>query len=104
MNLTTTEWGGALSSFGETYGQDGRELDIKFSFSTFGISMDMALKIFDLNQPKNLKIDVDGIEHLILKGGISILTGVQEVLIECCIESGVWPSIVTCHAQHFRHK
>ena len=82
LNLSTTEWGGALSTFGETYGQDGKELDIAFSFSTFGISLDMALDIFDLEPPKYLKIDVDGIEHLILKGGLAVLSHVHEVLVE----------------------
>ena len=82
LNLTTTEWGGALSTFGETYGQDGKELDVVFSFSTFGISLDMALDIFDLTPPKYLKIDVDGIEHLILKGGVGVLSHVNEVLVE----------------------
>lgn len=82
LNLTTTEWGGALSTFGETYGQDGKELDIAFSFNTFGISLDMALDVFDLDAPKYLKIDVDGIEHLILKGGLAVLAHVHEVLVE----------------------
>ena len=82
LNLTTTQWGGALSSFGETYGQDGKELDIAFSFKTFGISLDMALDVFDLDAPKYLKIDVDGIEHLILKGGLAVLAHVHEVLVE----------------------
>jgi len=82
LNLSTTEWGGALSSFGESYGQDGFELDIKFSYRTFGASLDNLLKLFDLEQPKYLKIDVDGIEHLVLKGGARLLDGVQEILIE----------------------
>ena len=82
LNLSTTEWGGALSSFGESYGQDGYELDIEFSYRTFGASLDILLNMFNLEQPKYLKIDVDGIEHLVLKGGTKLLDGVQEILIE----------------------
>lgn len=82
LNLSTKEWGGALSSFRETYGQDGKDLDIKFSFNTFSISLDMAHEIFELPKPHYLKVDVDGIEHLILKGAQSILESVKEVLVE----------------------
>lgn len=82
LNLSTTEWGGALSTFGESYGQDGKDLNIQFSFNTFGISLDMAHEIFKLPKPKYLKIDVDGIEHLILQGGLSILHYASEVLVE----------------------
>ncbi len=32
--------------------------------------------------PENIKIDVDGIEHLILKGGKKVLSQVKSVLIE----------------------
>lgn len=82
LNLSSTEWGGALSTFGETYGQDGKDLDIEFSFNTFGISLDMAHDIFSIKLPKYLKIDVDGIEHLILQGGPEVLKNTKEVLVE----------------------
>ena len=82
FNLSTTQWGGALSTFGETYGQDGKDLDIQFKFNTFSISLDMAQEIFKLPKPEYLKIDVDGIEHLILKGSKSTLESVKEVLVE----------------------
>lgn len=82
LNLSSTQWGGALSTFGETYGQDGKDLDIEFAFNTFGISMDIAHEVFKLPLPKYLKIDVDGIEHLILQGGKLVLDSVQEILVE----------------------
>ena len=82
LNLTTTEWGGALSTFGETYGQDGKELDIDFCFNTFGVSLDMVRDMFNLNPPTYIKIDVDGIEHLILSGARDILSNAKGVLVE----------------------
>jgi hypothetical protein len=42
----------------------------------------MAQEIFKLPKPEYLKIDVDGIEHLILKGSKSTLESVKEVLVE----------------------
>ena len=82
LQMTTTEWGGALSSFGQNYGWDGSELQSIFAFSTIGISMDVARDHLHVPQPNFIKIDVDGIEHLILSGGASVLKGVQGVLIE----------------------
>ena len=69
LNMTTTDWGGALSTFGESYGDDGKDLKNIFKFSTVGISMDQAVYDLDLPLPSYIKMDVDGIEHLILSGG-----------------------------------
>jgi hypothetical protein len=44
--------------------------------------MDEAIARLDITQPDYIKMDVDGIEHLILKGGISVLAKVRGVLIE----------------------
>lgn len=82
LNMTTMEWGGALSTFGQGYGHDGLPLKVVFSFSTIGLSMSDAVKLLNLPAPDYIKIDVDGIEALILKGGHEILSNVQSVLIE----------------------
>jgi len=82
LNMTTTEWGGALSTFGEKYGQDGEDLNQVFKFNTFGLKMDYLLDFLDLKLPKYIKIDVDGIEHLVLKGGPKILSQIDSILIE----------------------
>jgi FkbM family methyltransferase len=82
LNMTCTEWGGALSTFGENYGQDGTEMKKIFSFQTIGITMVDAVNLLKITQPDYIKIDVDGIEHLILKGGLSVLKNVKELLIE----------------------
>ena len=39
LNMTTTEWGGALSSFGQEYGHDGKLMRQVFKFPTIGLSM-----------------------------------------------------------------
>ena len=41
-----------------------------------------AVNFLNIPQPDYIKMDVDGIEHLILKGGISILHKVKGLLVE----------------------
>jgi len=54
----------------------------KHRFSTIGISMADAINCLNVPAPEYIKIDVDGIEQLILKGGEDILSTVSGVLIE----------------------
>lgn len=82
MKITSTEWGGALSTFGETFGWDGNELQAAFEFQTIGLRIDDLLGNFSIPQPDYIKLDVDGIEHLILAGGREVLEKVKGVLIE----------------------
>ena len=66
---STNEEGAALNTFGVEYGYDGNKLCIKTEYSLLGLSLDDLLK-FQLikEKPSLIKIDVDGIEHLILSG------------------------------------
>jgi len=82
LNMTSTEWGGARSTFGQSYGQDGEVMRKVFEFPTIGLSMVDAVELLKIPQPDYIKMDVDGIEHLILKGGKPILLKVKGILIE----------------------
>jgi FkbM family methyltransferase len=82
LKMTTTELGGALSTFGEDYGWDGLTLNSVFSFQTLGLTADDFVKLLGFEYPNYLKIDVDGIEHLVLSGGREVLEQVDSVLIE----------------------
>jgi FkbM family methyltransferase len=82
LNMTSTQWGGALSSFGASWGFDGQPLEKKFEYRTVGTSMDEALELFSLPLADYLKIDVDGIEHLVLRGGTRVLSQVRSVSVE----------------------
>ena len=82
LNMTTTEWGGAMSTFDQSYTHDGSMLKKVFEFRTIGLSMDEALALLRTAQPDYIKMDVDGIEHLILKGGTEVLKNIKSVLIE----------------------
>lgn len=82
MHMTSTDMGSALSTFGEVFGWDGEEIDHNFSFNTIGITMDDAVLHLKIPFPNYIKIDVDGLEHLILLGGQKVLEQVEGVLIE----------------------
>lgn len=82
FSMTSLEWGGALSTFGKDYGWDGRKINDIFQYQTIGLCADEADNFFQLPLPNHLKIDVDGIEHLILAGAINVISKVESVLIE----------------------
>lgn len=69
FSLSSLVEGGALSSFGVDYGHDGKHLEKKLAYQTLGFSLDFLIQSGALAEPPNMiKIDVDGIEHLILEG------------------------------------
>jgi len=82
MNLTTKSWGGALSTFGEEFDQDGNHFEPIFKFNTVGLSMNDATNFLNLPFPNFIKMDVDGLEHIILEGGENILEMIDGILIE----------------------
>jgi FkbM family methyltransferase len=82
MRMSSTEWGGALSTFEKDIGWDGNQISEVFNYQVWGSTIDEMLKKNSLPFPDYIKIDVDGIEHFILQGGLKVLSGVKEVLIE----------------------
>jgi FkbM family methyltransferase len=82
LRMTSTEWGGALSSFDHDLGFNGEKVDTVFEFSLIGVSMEDAKNKLGIPQPDYIKMDVDGIEHYILKGGMDVLKNVKGLLIE----------------------
>ena len=44
-----------------------------FKYKTVGISIDQAISHLNFAKPNYIKMDVDGIEHLILKGATDTL-------------------------------
>ncbi len=66
--------GGALSAFGVEYGYDGKPINSDIKYSVVGFSLDDLLKNGAISKaPSLIKIDVDGIEHLILSGAKNTL-------------------------------
>ena len=82
FSMSSDEVGGALSTFGKEYGYDGKRLDFKFQFQGIGMRMDNAVDLWGLDQPDYVKVDVDGIEHLVLEGFGEKLKKVKSLLIE----------------------
>ena len=77
--------GGALSTFGAPFGQDGNPLVEEMSYKMPGFTMDFIVESGTVPEfPSLLKIDVDGIEHLILEGAQEVLRTpvLRSVLIE----------------------
>jgi FkbM family methyltransferase len=82
LRMTSTQWGGALSTFGQDFGWDGKSIRPVFSFQTLGLSMEDAVNRLHIPAPEFIKMDVDGLEHYILQGGPNILKNAKGILIE----------------------
>lgn len=84
FNMNNTDYGGALSGFGVDYDENFEKREINFTYKTFGINLDTFIDIYNLDFPDYIKIDVDGIENLILKGSNNIFSNnkLKSVLIE----------------------
>lgn len=82
MNMSNTDLGGALSTFKEDYSYDGNKIQSIFKFRVPGVTIDNLIQEYSLPYPDYLKIDVDGIEHLILKGATKTLQQVKSIFIE----------------------
>ena len=68
--------------FGKDVGWDGQNIQEIFSFPTYGLSMDQAVDILGLLTPDYIKMDVDGIEHFLLRGGSRVLKKIHGILVE----------------------
>lgn len=75
FNLSTIDEGGALSAFGVDFGWDGTKMKTSCTYQSLGFSLDelMKNKIID-DFPSLIKLDVDGIEHIILRGARQTLS------------------------------
>lgn len=80
--MKSIEWGNSGSTFGENYAENGQPIEVEFEYQTIGFSMDQALTWLGLAQPDYIKLDVDGIEGLILSGGKTVLSKVKSLLVE----------------------
>jgi FkbM family methyltransferase len=68
MKESSLEEGGALNVFGENFDYEGNKFIEKNSYKIYGTSINYLLDNRILETPDYIKIDVDGIEHLILLG------------------------------------
>lgn len=88
LTLNSREWGESSNSFGTKLNQDGEEINQSLEYQILGITMDDVITKLGLLKPSHIKIDVDGIEPLILSGGTNLLKEVKSVSIEVPTYSG----------------
>jgi FkbM family methyltransferase len=84
MNEKLFVEGGAQNTFGEDYDFEGKKFTTSNSYNILGTSIDNLIDNNILKVPNYIKIDVDGIEHLILKGASKALKNVniKSILVE----------------------
>ncbi len=86
MSETTFEEGAAFNSFAKNYKSLGiyKSLSVSNNYSILGSSLDFLIQSKIIPIPDYIKIDVDGIEHLILSGSKKMLrsTKVKSILVE----------------------
>ena len=68
MRESQLEEGSAMNVFGENFDYEGNKFIEKNSYKIYGTSINYLLNSKILETPDYIKIDVDGIEHLILLG------------------------------------
>ena len=85
FSVSSLSEGAASNSFGVNYTYDGSPMSAEASFILPGVTANDFSRLFAQNQmPALIKIDVDGIEHLILEGMNDVLLapGKRTVFIE----------------------
>lgn len=82
LNIQNLDWGGALNSFNNTKDQFGKNFFPKFAQGSYAIKLDDLINI--IGKVDHIKIDVDGNEDLIIRGGIETLKEkkIKSILIE----------------------
>ena len=82
FNMTSKDIGGSSSTFDKDYTYDGSKLKREFHYKMLGVTMNDCVNVLKIKQPDYIKIDVDGIEHLILEGGNQILKKIKGIIVE----------------------
>lgn len=85
MSMSSEEVGGALNTFGVSYDWTGAQIcSVALSYRTLGVCADDYVVLAQGRTPNYVKIDVDGIEHLVLSGMKAILasSALKAVLVE----------------------
>ena len=84
LHMSNSELGGALNSFGEAKDWQGRSYTPSFKQGMVGHTIDEFIAQFSPTFPNHIKIDVDGIEDLIIKGAAKTLkdSRLKSVLVE----------------------
>ena len=83
FNMSNVNYGGAMSSLGENiYDQDANLLKKIFKYKLLTIEGKKFRELWNLQKPDHIKIDVDGVEYLILKSLDGMLENTKSILVE----------------------
>ena len=84
LNMWDTDPGGWMNSFGIETNQFGESIPVSFRQPTMGFSIDDFVRTFDPPLPSHFKMDVDGLEAMILRGGRETLSSpmVRSAIVE----------------------
>lgn len=82
FNLSKFTWGGAHNSLGEGLNQKGLPMLDANSVQLVAMKLDSIMNLFNLPRPNYIKIDVDGLESLVLLGAQETLKLVDSVMVE----------------------
>ena len=84
LNMSSISPGSSMNGFGSERDQFDRTIDVKFRQGAVGFSIDDFVRIFSPPCPTHVKIDVDGIEADILRGGRDTLSApsVRTMIVE----------------------
>ena len=84
INESNFQEGFSENTFGEDINFEGKKMRVINSYELLGTSINQLLKDGVLKCPNYMKIDVDGIEHLILSGASSALADIslKSILVE----------------------
>ena len=84
MNESHFNEGGALNTFGQDYNLEGKKFVPEMKYQLLGTTVNYLLDNKILDVPDYIKIDVDGIEHLILEGANRYLENkkIKSIIVE----------------------
>ncbi len=78
------EEGTSLNVFNEDFDFEGKKISVDNEYKIFGTTIDFLTEKKIINFPHYIKIDVDGIEHLVLEGSLETLKNskIKSIIIE----------------------
>ena len=84
LNMSSISPGGSMHAFGTDRDQFDRIIDVRFRQGAIGFSIDDFVTMFSPPRPTHVKMDVDGIEADILRGGRDTLSSpsVRSMIVE----------------------
>ena len=82
FNITEFTPGSSCHQYNTTSDFNGKKGIFEYKQGCFSVTLDMLVETGMIPYPDHIKIDVDGLEHLVIKGAQNVLKKVSSLLIE----------------------